>query len=148
MSVKQISVFLENRSGRLFELCDELGKSGINMRALSIGEAADFGVVRMIVNDPDAAQKMLTEAGFTVAETDVLAVAIPDVPGGLASLLAVLKEAEINVEYAYAFVARSGKKWYGPMAIVSIRVEDPVAGEKALAAGGFTLLDAEEVSKL
>jgi hypothetical protein len=148
MSIKQISVFLENRSGRLFDLTDALGKADVNMRALSIGEAADFGVVRMIVNDPDAALKMLTDAGFTVAETDVLGVMIPDVPGGLASVLGALKEAGINIEYAYAFVARSGKKWYGPQAIVSMRVEDPDAGEKALIDAGFSLLDAELLSAL
>jgi len=143
MAIKQISVFLENRSGRLWELTDALGKAGVNMRALSIGEAADFGVVRMIVNNPDEAQKMLAAAGFTVAETDVLAVEIPDVPGGLASVLGALKEAGINIEYAYAFVARSGEK-----AIVSMRVEDPTAGEKALAAAGYSLIDAARLYTL
>ncbi|MFA5866698.1 MAG: ACT domain-containing protein [Actinomycetota bacterium] len=143
MSVKQISVFLENRSGRLYELCDELGKAGINMRALSIGEAADFGIVRMIVNDPAAARKMLADAGFTVAETDVLAVEIPDVPGGLAKVLGALKDKGINVEYAYAFVARSGDK-----AIVSMRVEDVDAAEFALTAAGYTLLDAAQLQNL
>ncbi len=143
MAIKQISVFLENRSGRLWELTDALGKAGINMRALSIGEAADFGVVRMIVNNPDVAEKMLTDAGFTVAETDVLAVEIPDVPGGLASVLGALKDSGINIEYAYAFVARSGEK-----AIVSLRVEDPAAGEKALRAAGFSLLSAEQIATL
>jgi hypothetical protein len=143
MAIKQISVFLENRSGRLWELTDALGKAGVNMRALSIGESADFGVVRMIVNNPDEAQKMLADAGFTVAETDVLAVEIPDVPGGLASVLGALKDAGINIEYAYAFVARSGEK-----AIVSMRVEDPAAGEKALAAAGFSLVGAEKLYTL
>lgn len=143
MSIKQISVFLENRSGRLYELCDELGKANINMRALSIGEAADFGIVRMIVNDPDAARRMLADAGFTVAETDVLAVEIPDVPGGLAKVLGALKDKNVNVEYAYAFVARSGEK-----AIVSMRVEETATAEAALMAAGYTLLDAGQISAL
>jgi hypothetical protein len=143
MAIKQISVFLENRSGRLYELCDELGKAAINMRALSIGEAADFGIVRMIVNNPEAARKMLANAGFTVAETDVLAVEIPDVPGGLAKVLGALKGKGINVEYAYAFVARSGDK-----AIVSMRVEDVTGAEAALTAAGYTLLNADQISKL
>ncbi len=143
MSVKQISVFLENRSGRLYELCDALGKAGINMRALSIGEAADFGIVRMIVNNPAAARKMLADAGFTVAETDVLAVEIPDVPGGLAQVLGALKEKDINVEYAYAFVARSGDK-----AIVSMRVEDVEAAEFALTAAGYALLNTAQLQNL
>jgi len=143
MAIKQISVFLENRAGRLWELTDALGKAGVNMRALSIGETPDFGVVRMIVNDPDEAARMLAEAGFTVAETDVLAVEIPDVPGGLASVLGALKDARINIEYAYAFVARSGEK-----AIVSMRVEDAAAGESALQAAGFSLVDANKLYTL
>ena len=148
MAIKQVSVFLENRAGRLWELTDALGKANVNIRALSIGEATDFGVVRMIVNDPDAALKMLTDAGFTVVETDVLAVAIPDVPGGLASVVAALKDVGINIEYAYAFVAHSGKKWGGAMAMVSLRVEDPAAGQKALADAGFKLVDAEMLATL
>lgn len=143
MAIKQISVFLENRSGRLFELCDELGKAGINMRALSIGEAADFGIIRMIVNDPDAAVKKLEAAGFTAKATDVLAVEIPDVPGGLAKVLGALKDKGINVEYAYAFVARSGDK-----AIVSMRVEDVTMAEEALTAAGYNLVDADKLYTL
>ncbi len=143
MSVKQISVFLENRSGRLFDLCDALGKAGINMRALSIGEAADFGIIRMIVNNPDEAVKKLEAAGFTAKATDVLAIEIPDVPGGLAGVLSALKDAGINVEYAYAFVARSGDK-----AMVSMRVEDVAAAEFALTAAGYTLLDTVQLQNL
>lgn len=140
MSVKQISVFLENRAGRLWELCNKLGNNGINMRALSVGEAADFGIIRMIVDKPDKADEVLKQEGFMVAKTDVLAVEIPDVPGGLASVLAALKDAKMNVEYAYAFVARSSDK-----AIVSMRVEDTVTAEKVLLAAGFNSLSPQEV---
>lgn len=143
MAIKQISVFLENRSGRLWELCDALGRAGINMRALSIGEAADFGVIRMIVNNPEDAIEKLNAAGFTAKVTDVLAVEIPDVPGGLAGVLAALKDKDMNIEYAYAFVVRSGEK-----AIVSLRVEDPVAAEAALTAAGFSLVGAEQLYTL
>lgn len=143
MAVKQISVFLENRAGRLWELCDILGKNDINMRALSIGESSDFGIVRMIVNDPDAAKQVLTDAGFTATETDVVAVVIPDVPGGLAKVLGVLKDAGRNVEYAYAFVARSEDK-----AIVSLRVEDVAGAQKALVAADFAVLGPEQVYSL
>lgn len=143
MAVKQISVFLENRSGRLYDLCDELGKAGINMRALSIGEAADFGVIRMIVNDPDAAIAKLKAAGFTAKATDVLAVEIPDVPGGLARVLGALKDKGINIEYAYAFVGTSGDK-----AMVSMRVEDTAAAEAVLKAAGYNLIDAERLYTL
>jgi len=143
VTVKQISVFLENRAGRLWELCDVLGKNGINMRALSIGEAADFGIVRMIVNEPDKANAILKGAGFTVAETDVLAVEIPDVPGGLAKVLGALKDKGVNIEYAYAFVARSGDK-----AIVSMRVDTQADAETVLEVAGFKVLSADDVYNL
>lgn len=143
MTVKQISVFLENRAGRLWELCDILGKNDINMRALSIGEAADFGIVRMIVNDPDRADEVLRGAGFTVAETEVLAVEIPDVPGGLAKVLGALKDKGVNIEYAYAFVARSGDK-----AIVSMRVDTQADAETVLEVAGFKVLTPKEVYEL
>ncbi len=143
MAIKQISAFLENRSGRLWELCDTLGKNDINIRALSIGEAADFGIVRMIVNDPVKANQVLEDSGFMVTQTDVLAVAIPDVPGGLADVLRVLKEKEVNVEYAYAFVAQSGD-----MAIVSIRTESADDTAKVLLNAGLSILTAEQIYKL
>jgi hypothetical protein len=143
MAIKQLSVFLENRAGRLWELTDAIGKAGVNIRALSIGETPDFGVVRMIVNDPDQAVKQLAEAGFTAKETDVLAVEVPDVPGGLGSVLGALKDAGINIEYAYAFVARSGEN-----AIVSMRVEDAATGEKTLSAAGFSMVDADKLYTL
>ena len=140
MRVKQISVFLENRAGRLWELCNTLGQNNINMRALSIGEAADFGVVRMIVNDPERTNEILRAAGFTVAETDVLAVEVPDTPSGLAKALEVLKNKGLNVEYAYAFVAKSGE-----MAVVSMKIAAIDEAESALQEAGFTLLSPEQI---
>src|SRR5690606_14671733 len=99
MRVKQISVFLENKSGRLHAVTELLAKHGINIRALSIAETSSFGILRLIVSDPDLAYKVLLEAGFTVSLTDVIGVEMPDEPGGLAKVTAVLDKAGINIEY-------------------------------------------------
>ena len=108
MSVKQISVFLENRPGALCEMTRVLGENAIDMRAFSLAETSDFGIARVIVDEVYKTTTVLKEAGFINSVSSVLAVAIPDVPGGLSGVLKVLKEAEVNVEYIYAFVG--GKK--------------------------------------
>jgi hypothetical protein len=100
---KQVSVFLENKSGRLAEVCQTLGHNGVNIRALCIADTSDFGILRMIVDAPDAAVNCLRDAGFSVGETSVLAVQITDVPGGLGSVLRLLQDQDVNVEYMYAF---------------------------------------------
>jgi hypothetical protein len=100
---KQVSVFLENKSGRLAEVCQTLGDNDVNIRALCIADTSDFGILRMIVDTPDAATACLRDAGFSVGETDVLAVQIPDQPGGLAGVLELLQDQNVNVEYMYAF---------------------------------------------
>ena len=107
MKVEQISVFLENKAGRLAEVADVLGKEGINIRALSLADTTDFGILRLIVNDREKAKKALKEAGFTVGITQVIAVEVEDKPGGLARILKLLADEGINVEYMYAFVERS-----------------------------------------
>ncbi len=98
---KQISVFLENKSGRLAEVCQTLGTNGVNIRALCIADTSDFGILRMIVDTPEVATQCLRDAGFSVGETNVLAVEIPDVPGGLGGVISLLED--VNVEYMYAF---------------------------------------------
>ena len=103
MFVKQLSVFIENRSGRLAAACDALAENDINIVALSLADTADFGILRMIVTDPETAYGVFKEKGFTVIQNDVLAVEVEDRPGGLAELLDVLDDAGINVEYMYAF---------------------------------------------
>jgi len=103
MVTKQVSVFLENKSGRLAEVCQVLGDADVNMRALCIADTSDFGILRLIVDDPARATKLLQERGFGVGEADVLAIVVPDRPGGLASVLALLRDAGVNVEYMYAF---------------------------------------------
>ena len=99
----QVSVFLENKSGRLAEVCQTLGQHGVNIRALCIADTSDFGILRMIVDKPEAAVACLRASSFSVGETHVLAVQIPDTPGGLGGVLKLLDEKTVNVEYMYAF---------------------------------------------
>jgi len=109
MKVEQISVFLENKPGALAEVTRILGESGINIRALSLADTKDFGILRLIVNDNEKAREILGRKGLTVRKTEVVAVEVPDRPGGLAEILKILSEASINVEYLYAFVQQSGE---------------------------------------
>src|SRR5512144_2171416 len=108
MKVEQISVFIENKSGRLAEITRILAEAGINIRALSLADTSDFGILRLIVNDNDKAKEVLKQHGFTVGKTDVVAVEVEDRPGGLHKLLNILYTANVNVEYMYAFVQQSG----------------------------------------
>jgi hypothetical protein len=143
MEVKQVSLFLENKKGRLWEALDTLAKAKINIRALSIADTSDFGILRLIVPEPDKAKKVLTKSNFTVRESDVIAVGVSDRPGGLAEILKILTDADINVEYMYAFVAKSGKK-----AIVVLRTDSISKGKKALRLAGVTVLSSQEVYSL
>lgn len=143
MTVKQLSVFLENKAGRLARVTRILGDNGINIRALSIADTADFGILRLIVNQPEPAYEALKEAGFTVSETDVIAVEVSDTPGGLAGVLEAMGEAKINIEYLYAFVTKSADD-----ALVVFRVEKPNEAVSLLADKGIHTLTAEEVYRL
>ncbi|HEX8947798.1 MAG TPA: ACT domain-containing protein [Dissulfurispiraceae bacterium] len=143
MKVKQISIFLENRKGRLHEALDVLGKARINIRALSIADTSEFGILRLIIPDPDKARKVLEKNKFTVRENNVIAVEVPDNPGGLAKVLAALNSSDINVEYMYAFVEKKKDK-----AIVVLRTEDVTAGIRALKKAGISMLKAEEVYRM
>ena len=117
--VQQVSIFLENKSGRLAEVCSTLGANDINIRALCIADTSDFGILRLIVNDPVKATGLLRDAGFSVGTTAVIALGVPDRPGGLAGVLEKLQAQDINVEYMYAFfVTRGGD------AVVLFRVAD------------------------
>ncbi|BCS86989.1 ACT domain-containing protein [Pseudodesulfovibrio sediminis] len=108
MKVNQLSIFLENRSGRLAEVTRILSEADVNIRALSLADTSDFGILRLIVSDFDKAKEKLKEAGFTVGRTSVVAVEVSDAPGGLHNILSMLQDAGINVEYMYAFVRQSG----------------------------------------
>src|SRR5512146_1584109 len=107
MKVEQISIFVENKSGRLAEVTELLAKNSINLRALSLADTADFGIFRLIVSDPDKTAAVLKENGFTVSKNEVVPVVVPDRPGGLAGILNILQGKNINVEYMYAFVQKS-----------------------------------------
>ena len=108
MRAEQISVFLENKAGRLSEVTRILSDTGINIRALSLADTSDFGILRLIVNDNKKAKEALKQHGFTVGKTDVVAVEVRDQPGGLHKILDILHKANVNVEYMYAFVQQSG----------------------------------------
>ena len=143
MKIKQISVFLENRSGRLAGVLGILAGVGANIRALSLADTNDFGILRLIVDKTDEALAALKEKNFTVRSTDVLAVEVPDRPGGLQSILQVLSTADVNVEYMYAFVTRKTEK-----AVVIFRFEDADEALAALKAAGVSVLDADTVHEL
>ena len=142
MSIKQVSVFLENRPGKLFELTKLLAERGIDMRALSIAEATDFGIARIIVNDADRCALALREGQFIAQFSDVLAFAVPDEPGGLHNLLSEFNAARVNIEYMYAFL--SGEKG---RAYMIFRVTDTEAAEKALVARGLKSLSLDEIEQ-
>lgn len=132
--VEQVSVFLENKPGRLAELTRALGDARINMHALMIADTSEFGVVRIIADQPERACSVLEDRGFGVSVAQVIAVEVPDRPGGLADLLEALGEAGMNIDYAYCFVEPSGDK-----AVDVFKVDDPGA-ESVLAAAGFNVL--------
>ncbi len=140
MKVKQISVFLENKSGRLAGVTKALGDADINIRALSIADTTDFGILRLIVSDPDRAVDILKKEEFTVSETEIIAVQVPDKPGGLAGILHLLNGFKINIEYMYAFVGKSGAD-----AVVVFRVEDIDRAITLLQQSGITLLSGAQV---
>lgn len=143
MSVKQISVFLENKAGRLADVTKVLGSNKIDISALSIADTTHFGILRLIVNDPDSAEVILRDAGFTVSSSPVLAIAIEDTAGSLSIALDALDAKEIGVDYIYAFVGKTQTK-----ALVIFRVEDIPAATKVLTEAGITVLKDEEVYNL
>jgi len=143
MRVKQISLFLENKSGRLAEVTRLLGQKDINIRALSIADTTDFGILRLIVSHPEKAFEALKDEGFTVSMTDVIAVEVDDKPGGLGAVLQVLQDAGINIEYLYAFLEKSSND-----ALVVFRVEQVDDAIKVLQTNGINILKGEEVYTL
>ena len=135
MSVKQISVFVENKSGSLAKITNVLAENNIDIQALSLADTTDFGILRLIVDSPEKAELALAENHFTIKETDVLAVAIEDVPGGLNKVLAVMEKAGIAIEYMYAFTGKMSEN-----ALVILRVEDNEAAENTLKSTGIKVL--------
>jgi hypothetical protein len=143
MQVEQISIFIENKSGRLAEVTRVLGSQGINIRALSLADTSDFGILRLIVDQTDLAKATLKEQGFTVSKTEVVAVEVPDQPGGLYSILKVLEDSKVNVEYMYAFVERCGGN-----AVIIFRFDDSAQAIRVLLASGMKILEGERLYRM
>ncbi len=140
VSVKQVSVFLENKPRRLAAATGCLSKAGVNIRALSVADTTDFGILRIIADDPELAFRALDEGGFTVSMTDVVAVEVPDKPGGLFSVLDIMAQEDVNLEYIYAFVGRSGEQ-----AINVFRVDEVARTHEILKRHGIKVLEGEDV---
>jgi hypothetical protein len=143
MKVEQISVFLENKPGALTDVTRILGEEGVNIRALSLADTKDFGILRLIVNDNEKARTVLGAKGFTVRKTEVVAVEVPDRPGGLADILKILSEAGVNVEYLYAFVQQSGSN-----AIIIFRFDETDRAIEVLSKKQVKILEGKKVYAL
>jgi len=140
MSVKQISVFIENEKGALAEVTKFIAENHINLKALSIADTPNFGILRLITDNPEEAREMLKSAGYTAKATSVLAVALDDTPGSMASILSVLFDGDISVEYTYAFLSNVEHKAY-----MVCRVDDNDKATQVLAAAGIAVLNQEDI---
>ena len=143
MTVQQISIFIENRAGRLAEATMALGAAGINIRALSLAETSDFGILRLIVDRTDLAKEVLVKQGFTVDKTEVVAVQVPDRPMGLSNILQILDAAKIVVEYLYAFIERCGDN-----AVIIFRFDNCDQAIAVLTTQGVKVLSADAVCNM
>ncbi|MDD1752789.1 MAG: ACT domain-containing protein [Methanotrichaceae archaeon] len=143
MEIKQISLFVENKPGRMAKVSKTLSDANVNIRALTIAEAGDFGVIRMVVDDPEKGYKVLKDNGFTVSTTEVLAVEMKDAPGGLYTIVNTLGESSVNVDYAYAFVTAKAQR-----AMLILRVDDIAKARKALGAKGIKIATREEIQAI
>ena len=143
MAIKQLTVFIQNKKGTVVSVTEILAKNDINLRALSIAETQDFGILRLIVSDEAKAEKVLRENGYLIKVIDVVGVKIGDAPGKLTAALDVLDKANINVEYLYAFMARTEKHAY-----VVLRVEDNEEAESVLISAGFKMISEADINKL
>lgn len=138
MTIKQLSVFLENKQGRLWKSLNILKKENIDIRALSIADTSEFGILRLIVSDPDNAKKFLEDEQFAVSIADVIAIEVEDQPGGLEAALALLNDNDVNVEYIYAFVEKKTSK-----ALVVLRTEDNIKSMNLLKDNNFSVIEDE-----
>ncbi len=143
MKINQISVFLENRKGRLLDVCSLLGNHDVNIRALTIAETESFGVLRIVVNKPDVAMKVLKENNFVANVTDVIAVEIGDKPGGLAKVLKVLSDHDVNIEYMYGFVEK-----FSENALLVFRFENTAQAQKILSESDIKVVTEKEIMGL
>ena len=139
MTINQLSVFIENKRGRLAEITKILKENGVDIRALSIADTKEFGILRLIVNDAQKAADVLKAAGFTVSLTKVVAIGIDDRPGGLAAAIEVLRDNNISVEYMYAFISRSEDTAY-----VILRVANNEEAVRIFTENGFKVMCSDE----
>ncbi|OUO94416.1 acetolactate synthase [Cloacibacillus sp. An23] len=145
MTVKQISVFLENKPGKLAEFVELLRSHGIDMRALSLAEASDFGIARVIVDDPEKAHRVLKEAGSIASVTPVIAISVSDTPGALYEMLEAMREGDINIEYTYAFTTRKDQGAYMVFRVADKSIDEAV---KLLEKHGIKIVAQEDIYKL
>ena len=136
MGIRQLSVFVENKKGTLHEITDVLAKAKIDLRSMCVADTSDYGIVRIIANEPERARDALAEAGHTASVRTVTAFAVPDVPGGLAKVLSLLEANGVNMEYMYALITSTAGKAYTVM-----RTDDPEKAEQILSVNGVELLD-------
>ncbi len=140
MHIRQISIFLQNKPGQLSQICRALADADINIATLSLADTSDFGIVRLIVDDHEKAKATLTAKGHVVNVREVVAVCVPDRPGGMAAVMAALDSAGANIEYSYAFAFHKGEQ-----AVLVFRFEDNAKAVKALAEAGFLTLAEKDV---
>ncbi len=140
MHIRQISILLENKPGQLSQICRDLADAGVNIATLSLADSSDFGIVRMIVDDHEKARKTLLDHGHMAKVSEVVAVCVPDRPGGMAEVMSALDKTGVNVEYSYAFAFHKGEK-----AVLVFRFTDNVKAEAALAAARIAILTEKEV---
>lgn len=143
MFVKQISVFVENKPGRILDIMETLSQNSINISALSVADTSEFGIARMIVSDAELAKKVLKETGVFVKINDVIVIAVADKPGGLTSALRILKDSDIVIEYMYASAEKLDDN-----SLIVIRTDKPDDAANALARGGVKVLSQKEVNTL
>ena len=140
MAILQLSIFVENRPGRMAEVTEALATSGVDVRALTLADTSDFGLLRLIVTKPDVAVEALQQNGIMVRLSEVLAIAVSDKPGEFAQAVRILADAQVNIEYLYAFLSRKDGD-----AVIIMRVDDPEKGAGALSQNGIRLLGENEV---
>ncbi len=143
MKLTQISIFLENKKGRLFDVCTLLGKKDVNIRALTVAESPDYGILRIIVDKPDIAIEVLKKNGFTANQTDIIAVEIEDKPGGLVNILKVINENNLNIEYLYGFIEKLSNK-----ALIVFRFDDIDRAISVLLKNNIKIVKRDEIIKL
>jgi len=140
MLIKQLSVFVENRRGKMTEITESLASRGIDLRALTLADTNEFGLLRIIVSKPDEAYALLREAGFMVRVSEVIAIGVSDKPGEFAKATRIIADAGIDLEYLYGFASKKKEE-----AVIIMRLDQPGAGTAALRGGGFRIIGPDEI---